>query len=404
MSGMWNAFRLCLGGAGVVWALLLASAGAQAMQFKVFYNFRGLAQRGRYDGDTPTGTLVADKAGNLYGATFSGGQYLLGGVVFKITPDGTESVLASINAGERGPLDGVVLDNIGNLYGASWQQALLFQIAPDGTETDSYDIAQSAAERLLVDKAGNVYGTSETGGAGCQRNGGQGCGTVFSVSPQGVVTTLYAFKGGPDGQAPFAGVIMDRSGNLYGTTTGGGLFGGGTVFRLAPNGTKSLLHSFGGGSDGAGPYAELIRDEAGNLYGTTFSGGGTGCSGYGCGTVFRLAPDGEETVLHAFAGGSDGSNPTFGLARDMAGNLYGTTNGLTLGQCGNAPNCGTAFQVAPDGTETVLYTFPTSGGPPNGGLYIDKAGNLFGAMGGWKNNLGPNTNSLDHGAIYELTK
>src|SRR5215469_2122652 len=224
---------------------------------------------------------------------------------------------------------------------------------------------------LIFDNAGNLYGTTQGGGA--NRNG-----TVFKLTPSGTETVLYSFKGGNDGADPFGGVIADKAGNLYGTTySGGGNAGCGIVFKLAPDGTESVLHVFGSGRDGCNPWAGVVMDAAGNLYGTTVSGGGTGCSPYGCGTVFKIATDGTETVLHAFADVPDGANPYSPLLMDKAGNLYGTTEygGTNL----PAGSVGTVFKIAPDGTESVLHAFDyTDGSYPTAGLIMDKAGNLFG--------------------------
>ncbi|HSZ74946.1 MAG TPA: choice-of-anchor tandem repeat GloVer-containing protein, partial [Rhizomicrobium sp.] len=201
---------------------------------------------------------------------------------------------------------------------------------------------------------------------------------------------IYMFKGGNDGAAPEAGLIADSAGNLYGTTMeGGGAecsgYGCGTVFRLSPDNTETVLYAFRGGSDGALPMADLVRDAAGNLYGTTYEGGGNGCQqGLGCGTVFKLAPDGTETILYSFkGGGSDGAYPEAGVVQDSVGNLYGTTvsGGLI---CVYNQNCGTVFKIAPDGTETVLHFFrgesngKLDGAFPEADLIIDKTGNLYG--------------------------
>ncbi len=197
----------------------------------------------------------------------------------------------------------------------------------------------------------------------------QSCGaqTVYAES------VLYAFTGSPDGQAPMGGLILDAAGNLYGTTQNGGTsaacaenYGGtcGTIFKLAPDGTETTLYSFQGGADGALPQSVLVRDLAGNLYGTTLMGGTGVCyqggSGYGCGTVFRLDPAGQETILHTFSlTTSDGALPYAGLRRDKAGNLYGTTTygGIStdpVGTCNAYGGCGTVFKIDPAGNETVL--------------------------------------------------
>ncbi len=209
---------------------------------------------------------------------------------------------------------------------------------------------------LLVDEQGNLYGTTVHGGdsTNCQN----GCGAVVKLTPGGAELVLYSFcpqSQCADGEQPYAALIEDKAGNLYGTTYLGGAHNLGAVFRLAPDGSESVLYSFSGSSgDGAYPLASLIADSAGNFYGTT-SGGGDDhkCKqlGIGCGTVFRLAPDGTETVLYRFNGGKDGANPYAGLIMDKAGNLYGTT------LFGGARDSGTAYKLAPDGAESVLSQF-----------------------------------------------
>src|SRR5262249_8846544 len=151
-----------------------------------------------------------------------------------------------------------------------------------------------------------------------------------------------------------------------------------TVFKLAPDGTETVLHTFTGGNDGKFP-GGLTEDKAGNLYGTTGGGGGTGCEGAGCGSVFKLAPDGTKTMLYAFTGeNGDGRYPGSPI-RDRAGNLYGVTGYGGGNSCGG-DGCGTVFKVAPDGTETVLYSFMggSDGEAPNDGLILDKEGNFTG--------------------------
>ena len=250
---------------------------------------------------------------------------------------------------------------------------------------------------LIEDSAHNLYGTTGYGGGtGC---GGQGCGTVFRLAADGTETVLYAFHGHKDGQNPSSGVIEDEAGNLYGSTTSGGdTHGNGTVFKLAPDGTEKVVHRFGGGSDGSGPKG-LIEDGAGNLYGTTYDGGGTGCEmGYGCGIVFRLAPDGKETVLYSF-GRYDGHHPEAGLIRDKAGNLYGTTAaGGGGGDC-SYYGCGTVFKLAPDGTETVLYDFTHKhrGLWPTAAVMKDKSGNLYGTT-----SLGGSCQADGCGTVFKL--
>jgi uncharacterized repeat protein (TIGR03803 family) len=187
---------------------------------------------------------------------------------------------------------------------------------------------QGPSGSLIVDSAGNLYGTTN-GGGGCAQGG---CGTVFELTPGGQESILYAFQGGADGFGPQGGVIMDTAGNLYGTTFAGGAASCcGVVFEVpAGGGSESVLYSFRGGSDGANPFAGVVRDKKGNLYGTTEAGGGSGegCKkelfGTGCGTVFKLTPAGKETVLDYFKG-KRGELPVAPLLLGKNGALYGTT-------------------------------------------------------------------------------
>jgi uncharacterized repeat protein (TIGR03803 family) len=210
-----------------------------------------------------------------------------------------------------------------------------------------------------------------------------------SASAAPTETVLYAFTGGSDGGGPYAGLIADRAGNLYGTTIGGGASHNGVVFKLSPSGAETVLYSFTGGSgDGAGPSAGLIADRAGNLYGTTLFGGASNF-----GTVFKLSPSGTETVQHSFTG-SDGVFPRAGLIADRAGNLYGTADGFTS-------NAGTVFKLSPSGTETVLHSFAGSDGAiPQAGLIADRAGNLYGATFNTTSFPG---GASGNGAVFKLT-
>ncbi|MGD0189830.1 MAG: choice-of-anchor tandem repeat GloVer-containing protein [Rhizomicrobium sp.] len=244
---------------------------------------------------------------------------------------------------------------------------------------------------VIGDKEGNLYGTtSEGGGSGC---GGSGCGTLFKLAPGGTETVLYAFQGGSDGSSPSA-LVRDEHGNLYGMTqTGGDLTcysqGCGTVFKLEPDGTKTVLHTFEGGSDGRNPDAGLLRYK-GNLYGMTVAGGT-----YDVGTIFKLTPQGSESILYSFAtnGEYDVGSPLDSLIADKQGYLYGTGSGGGTNQ-----SAGGVFKLAPDGTETVLYNFCSQpacadGRIPYSALTLDKAGNLYGTtiVGG-----------VDYGTVFRL--
>jgi uncharacterized repeat protein (TIGR03803 family) len=237
---------------------------------------------------------------------------------------------------------------------------------------------------LTMDRAGNLYGTTAYGGTGN--------GTVFKLVHKHsafVFTPLYSFAGGNDGANPQARVIIGPDGSLYGTTQYGGQ-GYGTVFKLAPPPfacktalcpwKETTLYRFAGGADGANPLSEIVFDQAGNLYGTTYLGGvGTCNSTYTCGVVYELTPSNgswTESILYGFTGGNDGGAPTAGLIFDSTGNLYGTAT------VGGLYNGGTVFQLSRAGSgwaENVLYNFTGNDGyQPVGGLTFDQAGNLYG--------------------------
>jgi uncharacterized repeat protein (TIGR03803 family) len=254
---------------------------------RVLYDFTGQA-----DGYNPSGGLVRDSEGNLYGVTgYGGGTSCFGGLgcgqVFKISPDGTESAFHAFEGGS----DGV-----------------------------------SPAAPLIQDSAGNMYGTTFFGGGGnkCHWKPPSGCGTVFKLAADGTETILYSFAGGRDGANPQGRLAMDSAGNLYGTTYLGGDYGYGTVFELSQGGVETVLHSFAGGQDGREPGAINFLHKSRTLVGTTFLGGSSSsCAPVGCGTVFSISPDHKEKILHAFSGGADGAAPANGLVDDGGGNIYG---------------------------------------------------------------------------------
>jgi len=230
------------------------------------------------------------------------------------------------------------------------------------------------------------YGTTSSGGA-------DGYGVVFSLSTSGTENILHSFAGGKDGAAPYGFLIIDKNGNLYGTTTAGGASGTGTVFEVTGQ-TETVLYSFAGGKDGATPEAGLVVDSAGNLYGTTSQGGSNGN-----GTVFELAaPKTQgspwtESVLYSFGTGTDGSVPVGGVSFDATGNLYGTTSQ------GGAYGYGTVFQIVAGTpwTENILHNFQNGddGSVPYAGLVSDKSGNFYGA--------GTQGGSGGGGTVFELT-
>jgi uncharacterized repeat protein (TIGR03803 family) len=249
------------------------------------------------------------------------------------------------------------------------------------------DGSHPLAGSLTRDSQGNLYGTA-FGGGDSSPNCNAGCGVVFEVDPSGQETVLYSFTGGADGAGPGAGVIRDAAGNLYGTTVFGGAFDAGVVYKLDPAGNETVLYTFAGGFDGARPtQGNLVRDGEGNLYGTTQYGGnneicpGGGGELQGCGVVYELDKAGQAYALYAFTGAADGSLPSSGVVRDSEGNLYGTTLFGGAGVCNNGVNsgCGVVFELTPQGFETVLCAFEglTSGAEPLS-LMRDSAGNFYG--------------------------
>jgi uncharacterized repeat protein (TIGR03803 family) len=241
---------------------------------------------------------------------------------------------------------------------ATYQTLYTFTGGSDGAQPQS---------GLVMDAAGNIYGTTPMGGA-------SNLGTLFRLAPDGTFTVLHGFKSGRDGAIPTAAPLtLDAHGTIYGMTEQGGTANGGTAYRFR-NGRMTVLHSFGVDNDSYWPRSGLLLQPDGSFVGTAYAGGGAGCTtSRGCGTIFRLAPDGTETILHAFAGGdSDGSSPIGTPVRDLAGNLYGATYE------GGPQNHGTVFRIAPDGTASLLYSFTSLATYPDQGLAIDKRGNLFG--------------------------
>lgn len=220
---------------------------------------------------------------------------------------------------------------------------------------------------LVRAENGALYGTTFAGGAA-------NLGVVFEYAGSSY-KALYSFQGGTDGANPFAGVVQDTAGNLYGTTYSGGKSNAGVVYRLTPAGQESVLYAFTGGSDGGNPYASVILDSAGNVYGTALYGGLSNCTG-GCGVVYKVTPTGQETVLHSFTGGADGATPYGNLISDPDGNMYGTT------EAGGTGSGGVVFELSASGQWSVLHTFGPGvsypGGSPKTGLVRDGAGNLYG--------------------------
>jgi uncharacterized repeat protein (TIGR03803 family) len=392
-------------------AILLVVCPASAQTEQKLYDF--CSRTGCTDGQYPNVKLVRDPRGNLVGTTTSGGAHNQG-TVFRINASGVEKVLYSFCA----------------------QQS-----CADGA---------SPFDGLIMDKSGNFYGTTYSGGA-------HGQGTVFKINASGIESVLYSFcaaSGCSDGANPYAGVVMDTAGNLYGTTLGGGSLNNGTVFELTAAGGEIVLHAFQNTPDFATPYGGLVRDTLGNLYGTTWFGGANGAGGvfevspsqtetrlydkwcalpctqdgnssgatlilskgnlfgtsvlggaFGHGLVFEVnIRSKKETILYSFDGvaDADGAAPFAGLIMDTAGNLYGTTTGGGVSGCGGLQDgCGAVFKLSPSGTgwtESILHSFAndaTDGVNPFGGLIIDSQSNLYGTtrFGGLHNS----------GTVFKIT-
>lgn len=429
----------CYSGCGTLFELSPGENGEWTES--ILSNFA--AEPGGYN---PSGGLVWGPGGRLYGTTTLGG--LAGGIngtVFEATPnaDGSWTVTtpfafpttdgdvsqSTLIEDAEGNLYGTTaeggLDNIGTVFKLSpasgkWKEQLLFEFVGtiDGAATGSFPSAG-----LVMDSAGNLYGTAFDGGA-------SNLGAVFELSPTATgewdETVLYSFVGGSDGANPAAVLIFDSAGNLFGTTEYGGLYSNGTVFKLSPGErgawTESVLHSFAGyPADGAYSLASLVFDSKGNLYGTTSKGGsspncGTIKNPAGCGTVFELSPAAHgqwtETPLYSFTSANDGAFPYANLIFDGAGNLYGTAEqGGVRGKCQNAKfsTCGTVFELMPGGagtwTQKVLYAFKgykTDGAFPQSGLVMDSAGNLYGTtvVGG---NVSDPLDNQGLGTVFELS-
>jgi uncharacterized repeat protein (TIGR03803 family) len=411
------------GGLRASFVLVLVAAcsiGTQAQTYSVLYTFTGGA-----DGGFPYSSVIADSAGNLYGTTSVGGKFSSTcitpaktcGVVFRLDPAGIQTVLHSFSGTDgSSPYAGLVADGAGNFFGTTYFGGdgnciggslgcgVVFRVNSAGKETVVNNLLPTEGKfpygGLIRDSAGNFYGTTTEGGKLTGECTHYGCGVVYKLDPtRKEYTVLHRFSG-PDGADPYGALVRDAAGNLYGTAQGG-VNRAGVVFKIDPQGNETVLHTFTGGADGGTPLAGLIRDAAGNLYGTAIYGGDTSdtcpVTSNGCGVVFKLAPSGEETVLHTFTGGTDGWDPYAGLVMDAAGNLYGTT--VYGGNTSSCPigrwGCGVVFELAPSGEETVLYTF--TGGADGSGPYASvflTSGFLYGTASG----LG----SFGEGVVFKL--
>jgi len=361
-------------------ATILATQLAHAQTFSVLYAFADGT-----DGGTPYAGLMRDSTGNLYGTTFGGGTDSAG-TVFMVDPTGKETVLYNFKGKADGasPIAGLARGPGGAFYGTTVEggasnYGTVFRLSKTGKETvlhsfNSQDGSYPDAG-LFRDSVGNLYGATVKGGT-------SNLGTVFELDTTGKQTVLHSFTGGADGRFSYTygRLVRDAAGNFYGTTLAGGNSDQGIVFKVDTTGQETVLYNFTGGADGGYPYAGLVLDKKGNLYGTTYVGGVSGQ-----GTVFKLTTSGKEIVLYSFTGGADGGNPSAPLLRDGKGNLYGTT------YYGGASNSGVLFKLDPSRTETVLHSFDyaNDGGYPVASLIRDAGGNLYGtATAGGASNRG----------------
>jgi len=354
----------------VLLAMVVSGLSARAQTISILHTFVAGG-----DGAMPFGSVLIDD-GNLYGTTEIGGP-ASAGTVFKLDRHGNEALYA-FTGGMNGqlPLSSLIRDAAGNFYGTIFaggthSKGALYTISRNGKERTLYSFkgqpdGENPYPALLRDAQGNFYGTTYIGGT-------RGEGVAFKLDATGAETVLHSFTGGQDGRFPYASLIMDDAGNLYGTTLDGGPQDLGVVFKLDTEGNETVLYRFAGGADGAYPFAGLFRDHRGNLYGTTFMGGGNGCGGQGCGTVFKVDSSSKETVLYRFEE-LHGANPYGGLIHDSDGNLYGTT------LAGGVFNSGVVYKLNRQGQQTVLYSFTggADGAYPYATLVRDAAGNLYG--------------------------
>jgi uncharacterized repeat protein (TIGR03803 family) len=378
-----------------LWLFTICSA--QAQTFQVLYTFKGFP-----DGRGPQGRLMLDESGNVYGTTSEGGVSF-NGTVFRLNPSGKETVLYNFRAGYGDSPNSVLVPGAEDklygttLYGGAYNCGTVFNLDRKGNETVLHSFSFLAGEcwpnALIRDTKGIFFGTTQVGGSGCSDDG---CGVIFRMDAKGKETVLYRFTGQADGANPSGALVRDPEGNLYGTAARGGDltcdsgYGCGTVFKLDTTGKETVLYSFtGAGGDGAFPSGGLARDNAGAFYGTTYAGGDVSC-GYppGCGTVFKVEPNGKETVLYRFTGvHRDGCYPVAGVVVDSDGNIFGTTQqgGQTGANCVAYPGSGVVFMLDRSGKETILHSFTggKDGGVPNF-VVLDAGGNVYGtaATGG----------------------
>jgi len=399
------------GNAGTVFKISADGALTTLYSFGTILDTNGNA----LDGANPGDGLVQGSDGNFYGTTANGGTnfHMCGecfgpglisyGTIFKISTTGALTTLYSFGSitnasGEvldgSNPQAGLVQGSDGNFYGTTAfggtnGEGTVFQISTNGALTSLYSFSGGndggdPVAGLVQGSDGSFYGTTQDGGT-------NNLGTVFKISTNGLLTSWYSFNTGDDGNGPQAGLAQGSDGNFYGTTAFGGTNGTGTVFEMSTNGALTSLYSFTTGSDGAASVAGLAQGSDGNFYGTTEYGGT-----HDQGTVFKISTNGALTSLHSFSGGDDGGDPVAGLVQASDGNLYGTT------EFGGTYNVGTVFKITTNGAMTTLYSFDGSNGYngyyPRAGLVQGSDGNLYGTTA-----AGPGSGFYDQGTVFQIS-
>jgi len=382
------------------------AVASPAQTLTTLYNF--CSQPDCVDGDTPKAALVQATDGNFYGTTLEGGTYNAG-TVFKITPSGTLITLHTFCSQPNctdghAPWGGLVQATDGNFYGTTEGSVgnvygTVFSITPNGILTTLHTFEGSPADgavpyaALVQGADGNLYGTTQAGGA--NQSCIEGCGTVFKITSSGTLTTLYSFCSQlncADGGQPLAGLVQATDGSFYGTTTLGGANNDGTVFKITSSGTLTMLYSFcsqANCADGNSSNTGLVQGIDGNLYGVAVLGGANNA-----GTVFKITPTGSLTTLYSFDG-THGASPEGTLVQATDGNFYGTT------QDGGANGVGAIYEITPSGTLTTLYSFCSlphcdDGDSPFAGLVQATNGNLYGTTPQGGVNSG-------YGTVFSLT-
>jgi uncharacterized repeat protein (TIGR03803 family) len=383
-----------------VLTLLVASLSARAQTYTVLHEFAGKPT----DGAFANGELTQDSAGNFYGTTEEGGANGVG-TVFKMDPSGDVTILHSFANDSNGlfPLAGLLLDTQDNLYGTTHEA--VFRLSPENEAFKTIHMfgigndGGTTASRMVTNN-GDLYFVTGSGSNDVCVEVGEGCGRILKMTKGGTETVLYTFTGGADGAGP-EGLVRDSAGNLYGVAPRNFTApGAGTVFKLDTAGVFTVLYTFTGGADGGTPLGRLTIDANGNLHGVTETGGDPKCN---CGVVFRVDSSGHETVVHKFFGGGGGSFPLVGLL-DVGGVLYGTTAGGGDPAC--TGGCGMLYEISKTGKYIVLHRFgglagSDGAGSVSGALTLGSDGSIYGTT--YSGGISCTENSQGCGTIFKYT-